>query len=173
VPEVFPGGKGGWCVRLTTLPPSCAVVMKSGNLNFLEPSEPLQARKIYIYIYTHTHTHTHTNGPFVVTNEQFNSHERIKDPSEKMRLKVGRQNTPKTAIEVTRRREGWLFFNGWFMNPYIKNEHLDNNDDNDEDEVDMPCGFCGTKYGPIWIDWIKCHERGKCNKYYVFAVHTP
>jgi len=31
-------GKGGWCVRLTTLPPSCAVVMKSGNLNFLEPS---------------------------------------------------------------------------------------------------------------------------------------
>jgi len=27
----------------TTLPPSCAVVMKSGNLNFLEPSGPLQA----------------------------------------------------------------------------------------------------------------------------------
>jgi hypothetical protein len=25
------------------LPPSCAVVMKSGNLNFLEPSGPLQA----------------------------------------------------------------------------------------------------------------------------------
>jgi len=23
---------------MTTLPPSCAVVMKSGNLNFLEPS---------------------------------------------------------------------------------------------------------------------------------------
>jgi len=35
--------KGGRCVRLTTLPPSCAVVMKSGNLNFLEPSGPLQA----------------------------------------------------------------------------------------------------------------------------------
>ena len=31
------------CVRLTTLQPSCAVVMKSGNLNFLEPSGPLQA----------------------------------------------------------------------------------------------------------------------------------
>ena len=31
-------GKGGRCVRLTNLPPSCAVVMKSGNLNFLEPS---------------------------------------------------------------------------------------------------------------------------------------
>ena len=30
------------CVRLTTLPPSCAVVMKSGNFNFLEPSGPLQ-----------------------------------------------------------------------------------------------------------------------------------
>ena len=26
---------------LTTLPPSCAVVMKSGNLNFLEHSGPL------------------------------------------------------------------------------------------------------------------------------------
>ena len=28
---------------LTTLTPSCAVVMKSGNLNFLEPSGTLQA----------------------------------------------------------------------------------------------------------------------------------
>jgi len=28
---------------LTTLPPSCTVVMKSGNLNFLEPSGPLLA----------------------------------------------------------------------------------------------------------------------------------
>ena len=43
VPGVFRGGKGGRCVSLTTLPPSCAVVMKSGNLNFLEPSGPLQA----------------------------------------------------------------------------------------------------------------------------------
>ena len=41
--EYFPGGKGGRCVRLTTLLPSCAVVMKSGSLNFLEPSGPLQA----------------------------------------------------------------------------------------------------------------------------------
>jgi hypothetical protein len=39
----IPGGKGGRCIRLTTLPPSCAIVMKSGNLNFLEPSGPLQA----------------------------------------------------------------------------------------------------------------------------------
>jgi hypothetical protein len=38
----FPGGKGGRCVRLTTLPPSRAVVMKSGNRNFLEPSGSLQ-----------------------------------------------------------------------------------------------------------------------------------
>jgi len=35
-------GKDGWCVRLITLPPSRAVVMKSGNLNFLQPSGPLQ-----------------------------------------------------------------------------------------------------------------------------------
>ena len=41
--KYFLGAKGGRCVRLTTLPPSCAVVMKSGNLNFLEPSGPLQA----------------------------------------------------------------------------------------------------------------------------------
>jgi hypothetical protein len=39
---VFPGGKGGRCIRLTPLPPSCAFVMKSGNPNILEPSGPLQ-----------------------------------------------------------------------------------------------------------------------------------
>ena len=39
------GDKRGRCVRLKTLPPSCAVVMKSGNRNFLEPSGPLQACK--------------------------------------------------------------------------------------------------------------------------------
>ena len=39
--EHFLGGKGGRCVRLTTLPPSCAVIMKSGNFNFLKPSGPL------------------------------------------------------------------------------------------------------------------------------------
>ena len=43
VPGAFPGGKGGPCLRLTTLPPSCAVIMKFGNLNFLEPSGPLRA----------------------------------------------------------------------------------------------------------------------------------
>jgi len=38
VPGVFSGGKNGRCVRLTTLPPSCAIVAKSGNLNILELS---------------------------------------------------------------------------------------------------------------------------------------
>jgi len=41
--EYFLGGKDGRCVRLTTLPPSCAVVVKSGNLNFLGPFGQLQA----------------------------------------------------------------------------------------------------------------------------------
>jgi len=39
----FLGGKCDRFVRLTTLPPSCTVVMKSVNLNFLESSGPLQA----------------------------------------------------------------------------------------------------------------------------------
>jgi len=43
VPEKLPGGKGGRCVKVTILPPSCTVVMKSGNLNLLGPSGPLQA----------------------------------------------------------------------------------------------------------------------------------
>jgi hypothetical protein len=43
VPGVFHGGSGGRCVRLTNLPPSCAVVINSGSLNFLKPSGPLQA----------------------------------------------------------------------------------------------------------------------------------
>ena len=41
--QYFLGGKGGWCVKMTILPPSCVVVMKSGNFNFLESSGPLQA----------------------------------------------------------------------------------------------------------------------------------
>jgi len=35
--------KCGRCVRLTNLPPSCVVVMKSGNLNFQELSGPNEA----------------------------------------------------------------------------------------------------------------------------------
>jgi hypothetical protein len=41
-PGVFPGGKCGVCVRLKNLPPPFAVVKKSGNLKFLEPSGSLQ-----------------------------------------------------------------------------------------------------------------------------------
>jgi len=39
----FLGVKAVRCVRLTTLPSSCAVVTKSGNLDFLEPSGSLRA----------------------------------------------------------------------------------------------------------------------------------
>jgi hypothetical protein len=56
-------GKGGRYVRLTTLQPSFAVVMKSGNLNFLEHSGPLQGcmgtalpLPLYIYIYVSNKT---------------------------------------------------------------------------------------------------------------------
>jgi hypothetical protein len=47
-------GKGGRCVGLTTLPPSCATVLKSGILSFLEPSEPVKACKgvaLLFYLY--------------------------------------------------------------------------------------------------------------------------
>jgi hypothetical protein len=40
--DLFPGGKCGLCVRMKILPPSCDV-MKSGSLNFLKLSGPLQA----------------------------------------------------------------------------------------------------------------------------------
>ena len=51
LPGGFPGGKRGPCVKLTILPPSCAVVMKSGNLNFLELSGPFHAGKGLLYLY--------------------------------------------------------------------------------------------------------------------------
>ena len=35
--EYFLGGKDGRCVRQTILPPSCAVVTKSGNFTFVFP----------------------------------------------------------------------------------------------------------------------------------------
>jgi len=41
--EYFLGSKGGRCVGLITLPPSCPTVLKSGSLNLLEPSGPVQA----------------------------------------------------------------------------------------------------------------------------------
>jgi hypothetical protein len=36
-------GEGGQCVRLTTLPPSCADVWKSGSHNLLEMQRPVRA----------------------------------------------------------------------------------------------------------------------------------
>ena len=55
------GGNRGRCVRLTTLPPSWAVVMKSANRNFLESSGPLQAcngtaLRIFVFIYKNRNT---------------------------------------------------------------------------------------------------------------------
>ena len=43
--EYFLGGGGSQSVGLTTLPPTCAMpnVLKSGSLNHLEPSGPVQA----------------------------------------------------------------------------------------------------------------------------------
>ena len=51
--------KGGRCVRLTTLSPFCAVVMKSGSLNFLEPSGPLQSCNGTALPYTRPRAHAH------------------------------------------------------------------------------------------------------------------
>jgi hypothetical protein len=47
--EYFLGVKAAGALRLT-LPPSCAVVMKSGNLNFLEPSGHLGPVMGLIYL---------------------------------------------------------------------------------------------------------------------------
>jgi len=56
VPGAFPGGKGGRCVRLKTLQPSWTVFTKSGNLNFLEPSGPLQVcNETALPFFTHTY----------------------------------------------------------------------------------------------------------------------
>jgi hypothetical protein len=54
VPGVFSGGKGGRCVRLTTLPSSCAVVIKSGYLtswNPLDHSRPVKGR-IFVWFFS-------------------------------------------------------------------------------------------------------------------------
>ena len=46
VSGVFPVAKGGRSVGLAALPPSCALVMKSGNLNFLERSAANQSSNV-------------------------------------------------------------------------------------------------------------------------------
>jgi hypothetical protein len=55
VPGLYPGGKGGRCVRVTTLPSSCAVFIKSGSLKFLEPSGPVEACNVTAFIVTVTY----------------------------------------------------------------------------------------------------------------------
>jgi hypothetical protein len=42
-PGMFPGGKGGRCIGLTTLSPSCADCLEIGEPQPLEPSGPVQA----------------------------------------------------------------------------------------------------------------------------------
>ena len=74
--EYFLRVKGGRCVRLTTLPPSWAVVTKSGNLNFLQPSGHVRAlplplhifqdKNVYDYKYC-SQLHTHNNIRNVLT----------------------------------------------------------------------------------------------------------
>ena len=51
--EYFLGVKSGQCLRLITLPPSWAIVTKSGNLNFLEPSGHLGPVMGLIYLFSH------------------------------------------------------------------------------------------------------------------------
>jgi len=40
---MFPGGKGGRCLGLTTLPRHVPIVLKSGSLSLLELSDPVKA----------------------------------------------------------------------------------------------------------------------------------
>ena len=49
-PGAFPEGIGGRYVRLTSLPSSCAVVVNSWNINFLEPSGPVTGL-LYLYLF--------------------------------------------------------------------------------------------------------------------------
>jgi hypothetical protein len=63
--EYFLGGKGGWCIGLTNLPPSCADCL--GSLNLLEPSGPVKACNgialpIYIYICIYSRAPVYTDS---------------------------------------------------------------------------------------------------------------
>jgi hypothetical protein len=81
VPGIFPGGKGGRCVRQTTLPPSCAVVMKSVNLNLLEPSGPLQACNGTALLFCDLHLATLTAVSFYCLHNVSTLHQSWKAPS--------------------------------------------------------------------------------------------
>ena len=67
-------------LKADNLPPSCAVVTKSGNLNFLEPSGPVQAcngpalplYKIYLIF-------LHPVGVLIVCNGQVQSNVRERE----------------------------------------------------------------------------------------------
>ena len=120
VPGRFPGGKSGRCVSLTNLPPFCAVVMKSGPLNFLEPSWPLQDCNgtsltftlfIYIYIYIYTYTYIYM---YIYIYIYISTYEQSKIISYQqtwtvMRVSVinwhpqGKVNTKKIVISIDRK----------------------------------------------------------------------
>ena len=52
---MFPGGKGGRCLGLTTLHLHVPIALKSGNLKLLEPSGPVRACNgiafLFIYLF--------------------------------------------------------------------------------------------------------------------------
>jgi len=48
---IFPGGKGGRCVGVTNLPPSCADCQKSGNLSLLEQTRSVQTSTEIITVF--------------------------------------------------------------------------------------------------------------------------
>ena len=50
MPGLFPGAKGDRCLSLTILQPLCAVVMKFGNLKFLESSGQTKASDGILYL---------------------------------------------------------------------------------------------------------------------------
>jgi hypothetical protein len=53
--EYFLMGKGGRCVGLTSLPPSCANYLEMWSLSILEPSGPVQAcNGIALYVKSHS-----------------------------------------------------------------------------------------------------------------------
>jgi hypothetical protein len=46
------GGKGSWCVGLTTLPPYVLIVLKCWSLNLLEPSGSVQTCNGIAFLFT-------------------------------------------------------------------------------------------------------------------------
>ena len=67
--KLFPGGKGGRCLRLKTLPSSCAVFMKSENFNFWNPlghSRPVTGL-LYLYLYLYSSSSSSSSCSLRVT----------------------------------------------------------------------------------------------------------